>query len=218
MSERITLIGLVGQAGTGKDTVAGLLSYHYGFLVEAFADPIRAMVRTVLRGHQLPEAALTERALKEQPLPHVDISPRVLMQQLGEAWRRADENVWVKLLALRCGLHSASACQVHDRIVIADVRYRNEASWIRQRGGKLLRVIRDVPAVAAHESEQQFGYIACHATILNDGTLDDLPRKLDEALHASRVDLSRRNGSTLAWHDTAGSGLDGTTFRRCDED
>ena len=36
--------------------------------------------------------------------------------------------------------------------------------------------------------------IACDATILNDGTLDDLHRKVDEALHTLRLDL--RAGST----------------------
>lgn len=217
MTERITLIGLVGRAGTGKDTVAGLLAYHYGFLQDAFADPIRAMVRTMLRGHQLPEAALSLREHKEAPLAHIGVSPRVLMQQLGEAWRRADQDIWVKLLALRCGLHAESACPVHDRIVVSDVRYRNEASWIRQRGGKLLRIIRDdAEPVAAHESEQQFGYVACDATILNDGALNDLPRKLDEALHTARVAMSRR--SVMSSNDTATSSVAGHTYRSCDED
>ncbi len=58
----MNLIGLTGPAGSGKSTVARILSDHYGFAELSFAAPIRDFVCR-LTGWTLD----TLQALKEEP-------------------------------------------------------------------------------------------------------------------------------------------------------
>jgi hypothetical protein len=41
------ILGMVGRAGSGKDTIADLLVYHHGFVKVALADPLKRICRDV---------------------------------------------------------------------------------------------------------------------------------------------------------------------------
>lgn len=184
ITEPIALIGITGQAGTGKDTVADYLAGTHHFEVDAFAEPLRDMLTALCTGHGIDYALLFERASKEQPLPHIGISPRRLMQTLGTEWGRAlDPQLWVKLAAVRLGLHDLpNSSPVHDRIVLSDVRFAEEAAWIRSHGGRIVRVTRaGAASVASHLSETQ--PIRADVTIANDGTIPELYRSIDRMLY-----------------------------------
>lgn len=62
----LTVIGLTGLAGTGKDTVAALLRAHCGASTLAFADALRAEIADAFC---LETIFLTRRETKEQTLP-----------------------------------------------------------------------------------------------------------------------------------------------------
>lgn len=62
----LTVIGLTGLAGTGKDTVAALLRAHCGASTLAFADALR---QEIADAFCLESNFLTRRETKEQPLP-----------------------------------------------------------------------------------------------------------------------------------------------------
>lgn len=174
------LIGLTGLAGTGKDTVADRLCAEHGFERHAFAEPIRDMLTAMLAGANIDYAHLFERDLKERPVPHLGISGRRLMQTLGTEWGRAlDPDLWVRLAAITLGLHGACSAPIHDRIVITDVRFPNEAAWIEGLGGRVVRVTRPAPEVAAHVSEQHIAQLPCTLAIDNTGTLADLHEQVD---------------------------------------
>ena len=181
MTPHPLLIGLTGLAGTGKDTVADRLCAEHGFERHAFAEPIRDMLAAMLTGANIDYAYLFERDLKERPVPHLGISGRRLMQTLGTEWGRSlDPDLWVRLAAITLGLHGASSAPIHDRIVITDVRFPNEAAWIESLGGRVVRVTRPAPAVAAHVSEQHIAQLPCTLAIDNTGTLADLHDQVDE--------------------------------------
>lgn len=79
-------------------------------------------------------------------------------------------------------------------VVIPDVRFRNEVAAIRDAGGQVFRIVRPGAGLtgetAAHASEvQQFGIADAEldAVIVNDGTVDDLRRKVVEALEQARA-------------------------------
>lgn len=176
------LIGLTGLAGTGKDTVADRLCSAHGFERHAFAEPLRDMLTALLTGAGIDYAHLFERHLKEQPVPHIGISGRRLMQTLGTEWGRTlDPDLWVRTAAITLGLHDMpNSTPIHDRIVITDVRFPNEAAWIESLGGRVVRVTRPAPEVAAHVSEQHINQLPCTLAIDNTGTLADLHEQVDE--------------------------------------
>jgi hypothetical protein len=183
------LIGLTGVAGAGKDTAADRLCSHHGFERHAFAEPIRDMLTALLVGMGLDYAYLFERHLKERPLPHLDVTPRSLMQTLGTEWGRElfGPQFWVCCAALTLGLHDRpTSTPVHDRIVLTDVRFAEEAAWIKSFGGVIVRIDRAGAGIPGqHVSELQAQHIKATWRIANNGTVADLHQHVDDM--ASRL-------------------------------
>ena len=99
------------------------------------------------------------------------------IQSLGTEWGRAlRADFWLRAAELALGLPDAP---IHDRIVITDVRFANEAAWIGAHGGLVVRVQRDSGPVAAHVSEQEVDTIVPWALLHNDGSLQSLHHQVD---------------------------------------
>jgi hypothetical protein len=183
------IIGLCGAAGSGKDTAAAHLVSVHGFEALAFADPINDMLALALDNYGIDHAVLHDRALKEQPLAGVpgQPSPRELKQRLGDAFRGVDPDWFAHDLAHRAGLHDLPrSAPVHDRIVITDVRYPNEAALVRRLGGVLIHLQRDSAApVRAHTSEEWAGLLDADISLVNNGlTPHGLYALLNGAVHS----------------------------------
>jgi len=176
------IIGLVGLAGNGKDTVAQLLQDHWAksglvSMCTAFADPIRAMCRDLMRyaGVQEPDQYLFDRNLKEATIPELGVSYRHLAQTLGTEWGQQciGRDVWIRVLDQ--GLQAYREQQLVTHFVIPDVRFAVEADWLRAQGAVIWRIERPgVEPVREHVSESGTVTIRPDRVILNDGTLDDL--------------------------------------------
>lgn len=185
---RLTLIGLAGAAGTGKDTAADHLEAAHGFARWAFAEPMRTMLEALLVECGQDHAYLFEPALKELPVPGLGVSYRHMAQTLGTEWGRQllGEDFWLRAAGLCTGLSSTDPGQnapVHDRIVFSDVRFPNEAAWLRARGGVVVRIERPgAPGVRTHVSEQLLDQLQPEHVILNAGRLVDLHDQLDALL------------------------------------
>lgn len=198
MNDKLILIGLSGHAGAGKDTAARYLVSRYGFVTAAFADPIRDMAALLLEQVGVSDAHLRHRVFKERPLPELGFSPRALMQVLGtEVGRALNPDLWVHHLELRLGLQPNGGL-VHDRIVISDVRFPNEAAWVRSKGGKVVRLTRPQAQgqARAHVSETALADMTPDYDVLNDGDTEwSLQMRLDricEDLGAEERPTQRR--------------------------
>ena len=187
------IIAFAGLAGTGKDTAAAHLVQRYGFLQAAFADPIRSMALILMEEAGIDAAWLTERALKESPMPGLGVSARALLQTLGtEVGRHLSPDLWTRHMGLRLGLAPATYAAeaqgrlwpkqpVHDRIVISDCRFENEAAWVGAHGGTVIRLHRhQAGEVRNHASEAQVLSLPADVDIHNHGlTVDGLHALLD---------------------------------------
>lgn len=171
---RYPLIGLSGKARCGKDTVARFLiadghaSYQY-----SLADPIRAMLFAGL-GIDMRDPYWQER--KEETVPAFGKSPRQLMQTLGTEWGREQvkDDLWLILAQDRLYRDGPG-------MVIADVRFDNEAAFVRRMGGMIVHVLRDnAPGVHAHASESGVIQLPSDMVLYNNGTLEDLQRSVRE--------------------------------------
>ncbi|EIU7173476.1 deoxynucleotide monophosphate kinase [Pseudomonas aeruginosa] len=174
------LIGLTGRARSGKDTAANYLAAQFGLLVYALASPLKLALLDMLN---LPGSAL-EGPAKEQPLPWLGKSPRELMQLLGTEWGRnlVHPQLWLMLADMNLSNHLEAMPQAQG-FVISDVRFDNEADWIRAKGGVVVHLRRQVGAeVAAHSSESGITPGARDLFISNDGSLNDLYQTLDEVM------------------------------------
>lgn len=178
------LIGLTGYAGSGKDTVRGLLAGH-GYIGMAFADPIRLMLRTLFKQSGVDYGYIDSRELKESIIPQLGVSYRHLAQTLGTEWGRAvAPDLWLRIASGYIN-DTISFGELWDDGVplfaISDVRFANEAQWVRDRGGVVWRINRpQAAAVREHSSEEEVGRIQVDAEIDNSGSLDEL--KLNVAL------------------------------------
>ncbi len=208
-----TIIGMTGRRGSpqtgyvqaqaGKDTAAIRLIDGHGFVKIALADGVRDSLyaldplvvgkpdarfrlsielahlhrddeKRAWRLSSIIEAVGWEEAKK---IPEV----RALMQRMGTEAGRAvhGEDLWTDLVE-----HKISKLEASTPVVVTDVRFPNEESWLRGIGGVVVEVYRpqelagDLGANAAHASETM-GWIKPDFTLTNDGTVEDLHRQVD---------------------------------------
>jgi len=150
----MNLYGIVGFAGSGKDTVANYLCEKYRHKKVTFAGPIKDML-SVLFGwdRALIEGDTTKSRLwreevdewwsKKLNIPN--FTPRWAMQHLGTEIIRKNFNddLWVSL-AERTFLKF----DIDDNIIISDCRHPKEFELISKYNGKLIKVIRNSAANA----------------------------------------------------------------------
>lgn len=156
------VIALCGGQGSGKTTLAKYLVDAHGFTKISFADPIYAMMSSLLRGDA--------RALpKEEPLEALGGKTlRHALQTLGTEWGRAHigDDIWV----------SAAIRNIQDAgadVVIDDVRFLNEYEALLGVGAefyKIHRVGHDSVSTDSHASEQAYSSFEVNEVIYNIGS------------------------------------------------
>lgn len=141
------IIGLCGDKYHGKDTCADALVANEGFVRFAFAD---ALKETAAAAFGRPVAEFHTVALKEAPLPGwPGWTYRKVLEWLGtEVFRTNFPGIWMKTVLSKIEQSS------HDKFVITDVRFVDEAACIRALGGKIVRVVNpNVPSTPADPQE-----------------------------------------------------------------
>lgn len=172
------LIGLTGRARTGKTTAAEHLTGTYLLEHYAFADPLRDGLMAIFNL----DPTDFEGDRKEQPLAWLDHSPRQLMQSMGTEWARnaVHPDVWVKLAEQNLDYMAKSLGAVIG-FVVSDVRFDNEADFIRRSGGTIIHIWRaDAQSVNPHTSEKGIAGNANDLLVANNGTVEEFLRALDE--------------------------------------
>lgn len=173
-------IGIHGAARSGKDTAAKYLVEHHGFLRNAFADPLK---RAGQQMFMLTEEQTWSDELKEKVIKHWGMSPRTIFQKLGtEGGRQVfGDDLWLK----RWDIHFQTFGPVSN-YVVPDVRFENEAEFLRGRGFTIVhlsssRATTLVGETKKHASEAGIGQRMDLGDIpvTNNGTYAALYEKLD---------------------------------------
>ena len=179
------IIGLTGLAGSGKDTVRSILEQRHGYIGMAFADSIRTILGSFLHQIGADRSYMHDRALKERPIPGLDVSYRHMAQTLGTEWGRSiHPDIWLRSAKARAQAHR----HTHPHpLVFSDVRFANEADWVREMGGEVWRVERDAAEpVRDHVSENIDALQACRV-VKNHGDMNDLTAFIDAVMWDRRA-------------------------------
>lgn len=168
------LVGIAGKAGAGKDTVADMLWVDHDFSKFSFAYPLKLCVAATFG---IGMKKLDDREFKEVDHPKWGLSPRRMMQRMGDAVRREfGEDIFVRHLELL--MDTAH----DDDIVISDVRFKEEAEMIRKRGGVIIQLDREGAGTVAHRSEDGLPADLIDHVVRNDGTKDALYLEIERIL------------------------------------
>lgn len=170
------IIGLCGYGRSGKDSLAEVLIEEHEFTRFAFADALKEIALDIDPWVEIPYHGVRRLAyvVKDLGWEGAKAYPEVrsFLQRLGTSVRnRADEDVWLNAVADR--IDAARIVLAPGNAVITDVRFPNEAEWVKE-VGHLVRVTRPgVGPVNGHESEIAIDHIEAYEFV-NGGTLDDL--------------------------------------------
>lgn len=178
------IIGLTGYAESGKDTVAKSMRLRGGFYRVSFADALKELalrlnpLLDVDDGYVELEDVVAcldwDRAKRDYPVV------RVYLQTLGVAARDIlGDDVWVMAVRAQVIGHLEEG----HNVVFTDARFANEHAFIRSLGGKIVRVHRPgVEPVNNHISDTGIDALPVDAMINNDGTINELGKKVTELL------------------------------------
>jgi hypothetical protein len=159
------IIGFAGKKQVGKSTAAGWL-VEAGFIRSSFAEPMKEMAVSMLVGMGLSlDEAMFFMQYKEERMPLLGVSMRHLLQTLGTDWGRQliHPDVWVMAAARRI---DDQLNQGRD-VVIEDVRFENEAAFIRDHGGLIVHIERKTGYSDRHESEAGIRFMPGDVAIHN---------------------------------------------------
>lgn len=172
---RPPVIAITGPARAGKDTIGSYILNRWGGYRYGFADPLKAMLAAGM-GIDFRNPLWVKR--KEDVIPAIGKSPRQLMQTLGTDWGRemVHPDLWV-ILAMDHLRRSGPG------MVVTDMRFENEAAWVRKIGGLVIHVRRkDAQKVHEHKSEAGVFVETTDKMILNNGSLEELEQAIQTAL------------------------------------
>jgi len=185
MDNTIKVVGFIGKKQSGKTTAAKHLVDNYGYVRIRVADALKQMLYAL---------GLTEREvdgdLKECACDVLcGMTPRHAMITLGTEWGRnmIHPRLWVKKLdGQMCYLMAKG----HRKFVIDDIRFMNEAEWIKDIREDsvgtietcLIRIIRGDKVVLNHQSETEQDAIFEDWSVYNNGTLESMYKSINDIL------------------------------------
>lgn len=199
------IIGIHGKIGSGKDAVANIIKeLQPDFEIKKFADKPKEMVadllgctRAQLENQEFKKlklglkwGGLTVRKFLQQyatglrETVHEDIWVNVLAEEFENTYQKEVRNIalpegdyltqtpngeWVKTN------RAVSIYEAKTKWMVSDLRFINEAKFIKSHGGVLVRVVRDTGLKDSHRSENELNeYNGFHYQINNNRSLDEL--------------------------------------------
>ena len=144
----IKYIGITGKARSGKDTLASKMGEIFkaepykgktNWVIERLAKPLYDIAAMWI-------GSPVDDTFKTDIEPVTGVTGRVFLQKLGtEGFRKLfGDDVWCKHLENRViqKIKKHQAEESNVIVIVPDVRFNNEAKFIKDRGGLIIRVLR----------------------------------------------------------------------------
>jgi len=195
----MTIIGLCGFQGAGKDTLATILINEHNFIKLSFANAVKYVLSIIFGWDRQILEGLTpnDRIFREtidtwwsQEL-RMDVTPRNMMQYIGtELFRNhLHEDIWTKVVEKQL----IKLLDENKNVVITDCRYPNEFEMVKKYGGKIVHIYRTVTWYEnykatnelpnhIHSSEIAWLNNDFDHVIINNGSIDELKDKLNQII------------------------------------
>ena len=207
------ILGLSGYKGSGKDSVASILVKQHGFQRVAFADVLKDLVADL---YDVERSAMDDPERKEKPILSLPVNPKdgfgdkMFELQYGEL---RDADGWApnplhdtqlyhtpRSLCILIGsvnrfvrsdywvARALSQIKPGFNYVISDMRYRSEASQIKEfsqgmeMAAQTVRIERFAGCNSTDPSEHDLDDHQFDQTLVNSGTLADLELKVQSLL------------------------------------
>lgn len=194
----MSLIGIIGNIGSGKSTVSEYLVNNYNYEEYSFASPIKNIAINMgfdynqVYGSQINKLEINK---------YWGISGREFMQKIGTEFGRniihdilpnmnigKSNSLWVKIFEIKYENHVKT--NNNKSVVVSDCRFENEIQSIRDRGGYIIKIVRDKATPVAnekkiddkiynHSSEMHISNLYYDSVINNNTTKDDLFESID---------------------------------------
>ena len=172
--------------GSGKTEVANVLKRRFGFKAVKFAGVLKAMTFVFLKSAGFDEETVFR--MIDGDLKNIDsigpgLSPRRVMQTLGTEWGRdcIAESIWTDLAVGQATTLNGAG----SNVIIDDLRFPNEYDALVAKDFEIWKIVRPgTIATTDHPSEGLLDHHEFDVVIENDGTLEDLHRKI--AFHAKQ--------------------------------
>ena len=145
------IIGICGFQGAGKDTMANILIEKYGFIKFSYASTLKDVI-SILFGwpRQLLEGDTTESRIWRETvddwwsakLDIPQLTPRMVMQKIGtDLFRKHfNENIWIYIVEKKI-----MDIGLSKNIIITDCRFPNEIELLRNLGGQIIHIHKELP-------------------------------------------------------------------------
>lgn len=191
---KITIIGLVGNKNSGKDTIGDYLKDNYDYVKLSYAEPLKDILQIVFG---LSYEQLNDPELKETIDNYWGHTPRELMQNIGtELFRNTlptlcsnlDNNIWVKCLNRKILQLRKKG---YTKFVITDARFLNECEFISLHNGVLWKINRENKSnIQDTHASEDLTNLPFNLTIDNNSSLDELYLEIDNIMYENKYDSS----------------------------
>lgn len=175
------LLAFTGLKQSGKDTSAYFMIKNYNYTKLSFASPLKSAVKDIFD--------LTDEQVDGSKKDVIDnfwnVTPRsilnfvgtdLLRNQLKTIIPKVDNNIWLVIMTKK--IKKLKEKDPNIKIVITDLRFHNELLMIKRLDGIVIRINRNILYNDEYESERYIKSLNVDYEFENNGTIDDLYKKL----------------------------------------
>jgi len=180
------VIGVCGKRRSGKDIISNYICSHYNYDNKKISDDLKNVIK-ILFGFTDSQLETDEKDIID---PLWGIAPRQTMQFFGteimqfkiqELFPEIERKFWIKSFINKNIINNPQ-----KRIIISDLRFLHEYEELKKYNAIIIKVERNINnnnhTIDEHVSEKEHLQIPADIIIQNDGTIEDLYKKL-KGLH-----------------------------------